>query len=110
MSQSFYSCPRVPHTAMETYRKSIESHFLLCEKTGSSIQEEVETSICDTGAEFGCEDVTRRKCKARETRARPCAANNKYDLQLHKQGYVISVGENHQEGNIFNWNNHYSFT
>ncbi|KAI5437117.1 hypothetical protein KIW84_023296 [Lathyrus oleraceus] len=42
---------------METYRKSIESHFLPCEKTGSSIQEEVETSIYDTGAEFGCEDV-----------------------------------------------------
>ncbi|CAK8541399.1 unnamed protein product [Lathyrus sativus] len=48
---------RVPHTAMETYRKSIESHFLQCEKTGSSIQEEVETSIYDTGAEFGCEEV-----------------------------------------------------
>ncbi|KAI5444596.1 hypothetical protein KIW84_013019 [Lathyrus oleraceus] len=42
---------------METYRKPIESHFLPCEKTGSSIQEEVETSIYDTGAEFGCEDV-----------------------------------------------------
>ncbi|KAI5404651.1 hypothetical protein KIW84_051706 [Lathyrus oleraceus] len=48
---------QVPHTAMETYRKSIESHFLQCEKTGISIQEEVETSIYDTGAEFGCEDV-----------------------------------------------------
>ncbi|XP_058756978.1 chromatin modification-related protein EAF1 B-like isoform X3 [Vicia villosa] len=47
----------VPHTAMETYRKSIESHFLQCEKTGSSIQEEVETSIYDTGAEFGFDEV-----------------------------------------------------
>ncbi|CAI8585292.1 unnamed protein product [Vicia faba] len=46
----------VPHTAMETYRKSIESHFLQCEKTGSSIQE-VETSIYDAGAEFGFEEV-----------------------------------------------------
>ncbi|WJX81703.1 hypothetical protein P8452_64551 [Trifolium repens] len=47
----------VPPTAMETYRKSIESHFVLCEKTGSSIHEEVETSTYDTAAEFGCEDV-----------------------------------------------------
>lgn len=47
----------VPPTAMETYRKSIESYFLLCEKTGSSIQEEVETSIYDTAADFGCEEV-----------------------------------------------------
>ncbi|GAU18248.1 hypothetical protein TSUD_175900 [Trifolium subterraneum] len=47
----------VPPTAMETYRKSIESHFVLCEKTGSSIYEEVETSIYDTAAEFGCEEV-----------------------------------------------------
>ncbi|KAI4356403.1 hypothetical protein L6164_000428 [Bauhinia variegata] len=40
----------VPSTAMETYRKSVESHFLQCEKTGSSIQEEVETSMNDTAA------------------------------------------------------------
>ncbi|XP_004514270.1 chromatin modification-related protein EAF1 B-like isoform X2 [Cicer arietinum] len=47
----------VPPTAMETYRKSIESHFLQFEKTGSSIQEEVETSIYDTAAVFAGEEV-----------------------------------------------------
>ncbi|KAK7373646.1 hypothetical protein VNO80_07061 [Phaseolus coccineus] len=46
----------VPPTAMEIYRKSIESHFLQYEKTGSSIQEEVETSMYDTAAEFGHEE------------------------------------------------------
>ncbi|KAK7395387.1 hypothetical protein VNO78_15943 [Psophocarpus tetragonolobus] len=44
-------------TAMEAYRKSIESHFVQSEKTGSSIQEEVETSIYDTASEFGHEEV-----------------------------------------------------
>ncbi|KAL2336842.1 hypothetical protein Fmac_011288 [Flemingia macrophylla] len=43
----------VPPTAMAAYRKSIESLFLQCEKTASSIQEEVETSVYDTAAEFG---------------------------------------------------------
>ncbi|RZC00320.1 Chromatin modification-related protein EAF1 A isoform B [Glycine soja] len=47
----------VPPTAMEAYRKSIESHFLQYEKTGSSIQEEVETSMYDAAAEFGHEEV-----------------------------------------------------
>ncbi|TKY66125.1 Chromatin modification-related protein EAF1 A [Spatholobus suberectus] len=47
----------VPPAAMEAYRKSIESLFLQCEKTGSSIQEEVETSMYDTAAEFGHEEV-----------------------------------------------------
>ncbi|KAK7293095.1 hypothetical protein RJT34_15956 [Clitoria ternatea] len=47
----------VPPTAMDAYRKSIESHFLQCEKTGSSIQEEVETSVHDTAAEFGYEEI-----------------------------------------------------
>nr|KYP63473.1 Helicase SRCAP [Cajanus cajan] len=47
----------VPPTAMEAYRKSIESHFLQFEKTGSSIQEEVETSIYDAAAEFGHEEI-----------------------------------------------------
>ncbi|XP_027336682.1 chromatin modification-related protein EAF1 B-like [Abrus precatorius] len=46
----------VPPTAMETYRKSIESHFLQFEKTGSITQEEVETSVYDTAAEFGSEE------------------------------------------------------
>ncbi|KAL1200409.1 Chromatin modification-related protein EAF1 A [Cardamine amara subsp. amara] len=40
----FYS---VPSGAMEAYRRSIESHLLCCEKSGSSIQEEVETSAYD---------------------------------------------------------------
>ncbi|XP_061353506.1 chromatin modification-related protein EAF1 B-like isoform X2 [Gastrolobium bilobum] len=47
----------VPPTAMDAYRKSVESHFLQCEKTGSSIQEEVETSMYDTAAEFGSEEI-----------------------------------------------------
>ncbi|KAL4321711.1 chromatin modification-related protein EAF1 B isoform X1 [Arachis hypogaea] len=48
----------VPPSAMESYRKSVESHFLQCEKTGSSIQEEVETSMYDTPADFGSEEIT----------------------------------------------------
>ncbi|XP_028214142.1 chromatin modification-related protein EAF1 B-like isoform X3 [Glycine soja] len=47
----------VPPTAMEAYRKSIESHFLQYEKTGSSIQEEVETSMYDAATEFGLEEI-----------------------------------------------------
>ncbi|XP_057437066.1 chromatin modification-related protein EAF1 B-like isoform X4 [Lotus japonicus] len=47
----------VPPTAMETYRKSIESHFTQCEKSFSSIQEEVETSMYDTAAEHGYEEL-----------------------------------------------------
>ncbi|CAJ1949473.1 unnamed protein product [Sphenostylis stenocarpa] len=46
----------VPPTAMETYRKAIESHFHHFEKTGSSIQEEVETSVYDTAADFGSQE------------------------------------------------------
>ncbi|KAL2340385.1 hypothetical protein Fmac_008325 [Flemingia macrophylla] len=38
---------------MEAYRRSIESLFLQCEKTASSIQEKVETYVYDTAAEFG---------------------------------------------------------
>ncbi|KAF7825770.1 chromatin modification-related protein EAF1 B-like isoform X1 [Senna tora] len=49
----FYTAPS---SAMETYRKSVEYHFLHFEKTGSSMQEEVETSIYDTAAEFGSEE------------------------------------------------------
>ncbi|GFZ17604.1 helicase/SANT-associated, DNA binding protein [Actinidia rufa] len=41
----------VPPGAMETYRKSIESHLAQVEKTGVSIQEEVETSIYDDAAD-----------------------------------------------------------
>ncbi|XP_038693965.1 chromatin modification-related protein EAF1 B-like isoform X2 [Tripterygium wilfordii] len=47
----------VPFGAMEAYRKSIDSHVMQCEcivqKTGSSLQEEVETSMYDAVAEFG---------------------------------------------------------
>ncbi|XP_028806296.1 chromatin modification-related protein EAF1 B isoform X2 [Neltuma alba] len=46
----------VPSTSMEAYRKSVESHFLHVEKTGSSMQEEVDTSIYDTAPEFGSEE------------------------------------------------------
>ncbi|XP_050388260.1 chromatin modification-related protein EAF1 B-like isoform X2 [Argentina anserina] len=42
----------VPSGAMETYRRSIESHLVLSERTSSSMQEEVETSMNDAGAEF----------------------------------------------------------
>ncbi|PPD97841.1 hypothetical protein GOBAR_DD05095 [Gossypium barbadense] len=49
----FYS---VPSGAMETYRRSIESYLVQTEKTGSSAQEEVETSAYDDGAEFGYGD------------------------------------------------------
>ncbi|KAF2292600.1 hypothetical protein GH714_025913 [Hevea brasiliensis] len=37
----------VPSGAMATYRISIESHLVQCEKTGSSMQEEVDTSMYD---------------------------------------------------------------
>ncbi|GMI66377.1 hypothetical protein like AT3G24880 [Hibiscus trionum] len=49
----FYS---VPSGALETYRRSIESYLVRNEKTGSSAQEEVETSAFDDGAEFGYGD------------------------------------------------------
>ncbi|MCD9643581.1 hypothetical protein HAX54_031183, partial [Datura stramonium] len=42
--------------AMDAYRKSIISHVLRCEKTGSSMHEEVETSAYDTIPEFGSQD------------------------------------------------------
>ncbi|KAK8521739.1 hypothetical protein V6N12_066325 [Hibiscus sabdariffa] len=42
--------------AMETYRRSIESYLVQTEKTGSAVQEEVETSVYDAGAEFGYDD------------------------------------------------------
>nr|GMD28014.1 chromatin modification-related protein EAF1 B-like isoform X1 [Ipomoea batatas] len=41
----------IPSGATETYRKSIESHVLQCEKTGTIMQEEVETSACDAVAD-----------------------------------------------------------
>ncbi|XP_050206923.1 chromatin modification-related protein EAF1 B-like isoform X2 [Mercurialis annua] len=43
----------VPSGAMEAYRISIESHLAQCEKTGSNIQEEVDTSMYDATADFG---------------------------------------------------------
>ncbi|CAH8361056.1 unnamed protein product [Eruca vesicaria subsp. sativa] len=46
----FYS---VPSGAMEAYRGSIESHLVLCEKSGSSIKEEVETSAYDPAEDTG---------------------------------------------------------
>ncbi|XP_059660279.1 chromatin modification-related protein EAF1 B-like isoform X2 [Cornus florida] len=46
----------VPPGAIETYRKSIESYLVQCEKTGSSMQEEVETSIYDAVADFGIQE------------------------------------------------------
>ncbi|GAV70699.1 HSA domain-containing protein/Myb_DNA-bind_6 domain-containing protein [Cephalotus follicularis] len=48
----------VPSGAMESYRKSIESHSMQCEKTASSIHEEVETSVYDAAGEFGCHENT----------------------------------------------------
>ncbi|WCJ38058.1 Helicase/SANT-associated DNA binding protein [Euphorbia peplus] len=48
----------VPSGAMETYRISIESHLIQCEKTGSSMQEEVDTSMYDAAAEFGYRENT----------------------------------------------------
>ncbi|KAM7265237.1 hypothetical protein ACFE04_002920 [Oxalis oulophora] len=42
----------VPSGAMKTYRESIKSHFMQCEKTASSIQEEVETSTYDAPGEM----------------------------------------------------------
>ncbi|CAL0304525.1 unnamed protein product [Lupinus luteus] len=47
----------VPPNAMEAYIKSVESHFLQFKKTSSIIQEEVETSMYDTAAEFGSEET-----------------------------------------------------
>ncbi|CAN4098570.1 unnamed protein product [Withania somnifera] len=41
--------------AMDAYRKSIESHVQLCEKTGNGMQEEVETSACDAVADCAYE-------------------------------------------------------
>uniref|UniRef100_A0A6N2KX23 Uncharacterized protein n=1 Tax=Salix viminalis TaxID=40686 RepID=A0A6N2KX23_SALVM len=38
------------------YRLSIESHIMQSEKTHNSMQEEVDTSMYDTPADFGCHD------------------------------------------------------
>ncbi|KAL3615985.1 hypothetical protein CASFOL_040279 [Castilleja foliolosa] len=46
----------VPPGAGETYRKSVESYVAHCEKIGSTVQEEVETSVCDAAAEFEYQD------------------------------------------------------
>ncbi|GFP88860.1 e1a-binding protein p400 [Phtheirospermum japonicum] len=40
----------VPSGAGETYRMLVESHVTHCEKIGSTVQEEVETSACDAAA------------------------------------------------------------
>ncbi|XP_016650804.1 PREDICTED: chromatin modification-related protein EAF1 B-like isoform X1 [Prunus mume] len=47
----------VPSGAMETYRKSIESHLVQFERSGSSMQEEVDTSMYDAGAEFSFQEA-----------------------------------------------------
>ncbi|KAL3850407.1 hypothetical protein ACJIZ3_012289 [Penstemon smallii] len=51
--ENFY---RIPFGAMETYRKSIESHVAQCERIGNGEREQVETSACDTAAEFESQD------------------------------------------------------
>ncbi|CAL1412008.1 unnamed protein product [Linum trigynum] len=43
----------VPSGAMDSYRSSIESHLVQFEKTGSSMQEEGDTSMLDAGPDFG---------------------------------------------------------
>ncbi|XP_024973715.1 chromatin modification-related protein EAF1 B-like isoform X2 [Cynara cardunculus var. scolymus] len=48
----------VPPGAIEAYRKSIQSHLLQCERTGSSMQEEVDASGYDAVAAFGSQDNT----------------------------------------------------
>ncbi|XP_054779848.1 LOW QUALITY PROTEIN: chromatin modification-related protein EAF1 B-like [Prosopis cineraria] len=47
----------VPPMAIHAYRKSVEYHFLQFERTGSGIQEEVETSLYDPAAEAGSEEI-----------------------------------------------------
>ncbi|KAL8058024.1 hypothetical protein ABFX02_04G222200 [Erythranthe guttata] len=49
----FYS---VNPGAMETYRKSIESHVTHCRRIGCTVQEEVETSDCDVATDFEYKD------------------------------------------------------
>ncbi|XP_061367832.1 chromatin modification-related protein EAF1 B-like isoform X2 [Gastrolobium bilobum] len=77
----------VPHSGMETYRKSVEFHFLQYEKTGSSIQEELETSVYDTAAEFGSEENTYDEEEG-ETSAyylpSDCSKSSKSVLKKHK--------------------------
>ncbi|KAK4441008.1 Chromatin modification-related protein EAF1 B [Sesamum alatum] len=46
----------VPPGAMEMYKSSIELYASQCERIGSSMQEEVETSACDANADFGSQD------------------------------------------------------
>ncbi|KAI5566030.1 hypothetical protein BDE02_14G159800 [Populus trichocarpa] len=46
----------VPSAAMAMYRLSIESHIMQSEKTHNNMQDEVDTSMYDTPADFGCHD------------------------------------------------------
>ncbi|KVI12301.1 HAS subgroup [Cynara cardunculus var. scolymus] len=46
----------VPPGAIEAYRKAIESHLLQFERTGSSMQDEVDTSGYDAVADFKSQD------------------------------------------------------
>ncbi|KAG5252195.1 chromatin modification-related protein EAF [Salix suchowensis] len=48
----------VPPGALEMYRFSIESHIVQSEKTHGSMQEEVDTSMYETPADFGYHDTT----------------------------------------------------
>ncbi|KAJ6390052.1 hypothetical protein OIU77_024300 [Salix suchowensis] len=48
----------VPPGALEMYRLSIESHIVQSEKTHGSMQEEVDTSMYETPADFGYHDTT----------------------------------------------------
>ncbi|CAN1767441.1 Chromatin modification-related protein EAF1 A [Linum perenne] len=43
----------VPSGAIDSYRRSIESHLVQFEKTGSSLQEDDDTSMLDAGGDFG---------------------------------------------------------
>ncbi|XP_052171275.1 chromatin modification-related protein EAF1 B-like isoform X2 [Diospyros lotus] len=46
----------VPPGAMEKYRKSMESHLVHVEKTGSSIQQEGDTSMYDVVTDYGSQE------------------------------------------------------
>ncbi|XP_075493581.1 LOW QUALITY PROTEIN: chromatin modification-related protein EAF1 B-like [Primulina tabacum] len=46
----------IPPGAIEMYKKSIESHVARCKRIGASAPEEVETSACDTAADFAFQE------------------------------------------------------
>uniref|UniRef100_A0A5B6ZQG6 Chromatin modification-related protein EAF1 B-like n=1 Tax=Davidia involucrata TaxID=16924 RepID=A0A5B6ZQG6_DAVIN len=79
----------VPPGAMDAYRKSIESHLVQFEKTGSSLQEEVETSMYDAVADFGSQENAYEEDE-RETStyflpgAFECNKSSKFDQKKRK--------------------------